>query len=249
MNLLPVEGVTVHAEPKVSGSLISWLRGRFGAPRVRFAFALPVSAAVLLLACFFVWRLTPEKKGAMNEQARSEHPPVIGQDRSDASHDGATTTNVEKRSPPDAAQVAATNQSSPARREEARKSASPQRRVTPTASYALTLSPISLRDAGSETPILRIPAAANGALRLRLILDGPVSDAPVRARVQTAEGVEVSVLNNLSVRPRQSSTSLVIMKLELGSLADGDYTITLTGPERDGETILIGRYSFSVARR
>lgn len=224
--------------PEPSAPLASRLRALLGWPRERFTFALRAlaTAAVLSLLCFAVWELMLKRDDGSTERAViAPHAPQIQPGAAPATPTPDTTgpsaplVQRPKPSPPETA-------------------VSPQRRPA-RASYALTLSPISLRDtSGGETDTLRLPRSANGPLNLRLLLDDADGVTTVGAQVNTAEGVRVYTSRGLRVRRRQTA-SFVSLKLSTASLADGDYTIKLTGAKTGGEPSILARYSLSVTRR
>lgn len=221
-----------------SAPLASRLRALLGWPRERFTFAprALATAAVLALLCFVGWRLMLERSDESTERAGVA--PYAPQNQSDA---------VPTTTPPDAIDPSAPLV-------ERQKPSPPEMVVSPRrrparVSYALTLSPISLRDtSGGETHTLRLPRSADGPLNLRLLLDDADEVTTVGAQVNTAEGVHVYASRGLRVRRRQAA-SFVNLKLSTASLADGDYTIKLTGTTTGGEPSVLARYSLSVMRR
>lgn len=226
--------------PEPSAPLASRLRALLGWPRERFTFALRAlaTAAVLSLLCFAGWRLMLKRSDESTERASiAPHAPqnqsgaVPTTAPPDAIGPSAPLVERQKPSPPETVKV------------------SPQRRPA-RASYAFTLSPISLRDTsgGGETHTLRLPHSVDGPLNLRLLLDDADEVTTIGAQVNTAEGVRVYASRSLRVRRRQTA-SFVNLKLSTASLADGDYTIKLTGLKTGGEPSVLARYSLSVMRR
>lgn len=221
-------------EPEAGASLASLLRALFGRPWRRVAFAGMI--AVVVFVFFLGWRLMPERPKAPDELAATALP-------------ANRSESVEAPAPAPIAPPATTTRPNtverlpqPAPVPTARTS----RQTSPRVSYALTLTPMSLRDAGGDTAhVLRLPRAAEGTLRLRLLLED-VGDAPkVRAEVNTAEGVRVYTGGGVPVR-RQGG-AFVILKLRTASLDEGDYTIKLTSPAAEG-TASVTRYAFRVTR-
>ena len=238
------------SESRRARSFASRLRSLVGPLRPRFALAPAFAlAALFVLVCFVGWRLMFDRNDTRSEQARSAPTPATKQ--ADSANTPADTSA--QTPPADASQVAAANQP-PAKPEtdtsggsDAVKAATPPGRAAAPI-YALILSPLSTRDAGDGTPPLRLPSAANGALRLRMMLDDAGEVATVRAQVHTAGGAEVFARGNLRVR-RRRGVSFVSLKMATESLADGDYIVKLTGTEASGEVTVVARYSFSIIRQ
>lgn len=259
-NPRPEEAPAPAPASRPAGSFASRLRRAFVGPLLpRFALAPAFALAALsVLVCFVGWRLMFDRSGTRSEQARSTPPPAIQQ-----THPAGTPADTSAQTPPaaetrptaDPSQVAAANQPpappapiAPGSSDAVKATPAPRRAAAPATSYALILSPLSMRDAGDATRPLRLPQAANATLRLRLMLEDASEVAAVRAQLQTAEGAEVFARDNLRVR-RQRSASFVTLNLATTLLADGDYTIKLTGPDADGEAVVVARYSFTVIRR
>lgn len=219
-------------KPEPYAPLASLLRAIFGPPRRRLAFA--GMAAALVLICFMVWRLMPEQREVPGELATTA-PPVGQTGRTDApvppppAPSGDRPVNQAPRPRPAPTPEAVT------------------RRAPRPPSYALILSPVSLRDAGGdETHTLRLPRAADGTLHLRLLLEDAGDLSTVRGQVSTAEGALIHAGGDLNVR--RGRTSFVTLKLPTASLADGDYIVRLMGPAADGAP-LVARFAFRVMRR
>lgn len=214
------------------------LRAFLGGSRGRFDFALRAAAvAALALLCLVGWRLMFKDRDTPLEQVKVTAP-------TPQNHSGevnAPTPPVMMPSPP----IAAEQQQQPA----PPVTPAPPRRPPARASYALTLSPLSLRDTddgGAHT--LRLPRSSGGTLNLRLVLEDTGGFERLRAQVKTAEGVGVYEGGDLRVRQGRA-VSFVTLRLSTSSLADGEYVIRLLGHAESGETTVIARYSFSVARR
>lgn len=255
----PVESSPPASEPRPARSFASRLRASFGLPRPRFALAPAFAlAALFVLVSFVGWRLLLERNPIESEQAQSSTPPATPQARPDGTPAGtpASPPPAAGTSPPAITEQAASVQPSPpapsapvapGRANGVKVETAQRRAAPPSVSYALTLLPLSTREAGDGARPLRLRPSADGTLRLRLVLEDAGGADAVRAQVQTAEGVGVFARDKLRVR-RQRGTSFVTLNLATASLADGDYTIKLTGPEVGGEAVVV-RYSFGVTRR
>lgn len=223
-------------EPEAGASLAAILRTLFGRPRRGLAFAGMLAAVAFVF--FLSWRLMPGRTEASDELAATASP--AGRSESgEAPAPSPITTPAPTETQPNAVE----RFSQPAPTPTVRTS----RQDSLRASYALTLAPLSLRDTGGDKRhVLRLPRAAEGTLRLRLLLED-VGDAPkVRAEVSTAEGVQVYSSGGAPIR-RQGS-AFVILKLRTAALGEGDYTIKLTSPAAEGASS-VTRYAFRVTRR
>lgn len=229
----PVRELLPAPNSEINALLASLLRALFGQPKRRLAFAGMVTA--LALGCLVGWQLMPERRAAPEELARVAAP-----------SDQTDRPNAPAPAPAATAEIRSDTEEH-----------HPQPAPTPTAetrqhrkqraNYALILSPVSLRDVdGDETHTLRLPQAAAGTLRLRLLLEATGELSVVRAQVNTAEGVRVYASGDLNIRRRK--TAFVTLKLPTTLLADADYTIRLTSPAEDGAPV-ITRYTFRVTRR
>lgn len=228
----PVRELLPAPNPGINALLASLLRALFGQPKRRLAFAGMVAA--LALGCFVVWQLMPERRAAPEELAGVAAP----SDQTGRPNAPAPAPAATAEIPPDTEE----HQPKPA----PTPTAETRRHGRQRASYALILSPVSLRDVdGDETHTLRLRRGA-GTVRLRLLLEATGELSVVRAQVNTAEGVRVYASGDLNIRRRK--TSFVTLKLPTTLLADADYTIRLTSPAEDGAPV-ITRYTFRVTRR
>lgn len=230
----PVRELSPSPTSDINAPLASLLRALFGWPKRRLAFA--GMAAALALVCFAGWQLMRERRAAPEELAGAAAP--SGQTGHPEAPALAPTATAEI--PPDSEDYHPQPAPTP--------TAEPRQHRRQPASYALTLSPVSLRDVdGDETHTLRLPrVAAAGTLRLRLLLEATGELSVVRAQVSTAEGVRVYASGDLN--SRRGKNSFVTLKLPTTSLADADYTIRLTSPTEDGAPV-VARYTFRVTRR
>lgn len=211
------------------------LRALLGWPLGRFDFALRAAAvAALALLCLVGWRLIFKERDTPREQAGVVAPtPQNSSVEVPTPH--ATTT------PPP---MAAEQRQQPA----PPVTAAPSRHPPTRASYALTLSPLSLRDtADGGAHTLRLPRSSDGSLSLRLVLEDTGGFERLRAQVKTAEGVGVYESGGLRVRQGRAG-SFVTLRLSTSSLADGDYVIRLLGDAESREPTVIARYSFVVVK-
>jgi hypothetical protein len=223
-------------DPEAGASLVSLLRTLFGRPRRRLAFAGMIAAVAFVF--FLTWRLIPERTETPDELVATASP--TGRSESGEAPGLAPTA-------PPPPTVARPNTAEHLPQTASAPTARTSRQASPRVSYALTLAPMSLRDAGGdETHVLRLPRAAEGTLRLRLLLEAVGDAAKVRAEVSTAEGVRVYAGSGIPVR-RQGG-AFVTLKLRTASLDEGDFTIKLTSPTAEG-TSSVTRYAFRVTRR
>ena len=221
--------------------LASRLRALLIEPRARFTLAFRAAAlAALVLACLAGWRLISVRRDPSQEQARTAPP---------ATPPPVQPSGANQTATPDTAVVP------PSVAKQRRQPSPPEAPETPRrraagASYALTLSPLSLRegDGGGVAHVLRLPHGGDGRLSLRLFFEDADESSPVRAEVSTAEGVRVYTRGGLRPRRRRGA-SFVTLKLSTAPLDEGDYTIKLTGPAHVDPEMVIARYAFIVTRR
>lgn len=214
------------------------LRALLGVPRGRFDFALRAAAvAAIALLCLVGWRLMFRERDTPREQVKVTTPTPQN-----------NSGEVNAPAPPVTASptpLTAEQQQQPA----PPATAVPTRRPPARASYALTLSPLSLRDtADGGAHTLHMPHSSDGSLSLRLVLEDTGGFERLRAQVKTVEGIGVYEGGGLRVRQGRGG-SFVTLRLATSTLADGDYVIRLLGHTESGETPVIARYSFTVARR
>lgn len=225
-----VPALALDARPAENApSLASRLRALFVWPRPRFRFALQAAVlAALVIACLVGWRLLVVRRaGTPHEQARTTPPTPTPQPQPGV--EGPTATPETTPPPPAVA-------------------SKPPRRQAAGASYALTLSPLSLREAGDGANVLRLAHSVEGALRLRLAIEDAGETDRVRAEVSSVEGVRVYAGSGLRV-VRRGGASFVTLKLSTTLFAEGDYTIKLTGTGQGDPGAVVARYAFSVRRR
>lgn len=217
----------------------SRLRALLVWPRPRFKLAFQAAAlAAIAIACLVGWRLLVFRRDARHEQARTAPQAFPPQSQPGVEGPAATPETT-----PAPLAVAEQPQPTPA------KAPRPSERRTVGASYALTLSPLSLRgeDVGGAS-VLRLMRSGEGMLRLRLTIEDAGEITRVRAEVNSAEGVRVYTGGGLRVL-RRGSVSFVTLKLSTALLTEGDYTIKLTGPEQGDPGMVVARYAFNVRRR
>lgn len=215
--------------------LASRLRALLVWPSPRFGFAFRAAAlAALAFACLVGWWA---RRDVSLEQAST--PPPAQQPHSQPKDASPTATPDATPAPPFVAEQRP--QPSP------ETSKTPQRR-TVGARYALTLSPLTLRDGeGGGTHVLRLPRSRDGALNLRLLVEDAGNTGPLRVEVNTVEGVRVYVRGGLRVHRRRGVSSATLT-LPTALLTDGDYTIRLKDTTSNGEATVVARYAFSIVR-
>lgn len=234
----PDEAARHAADPP---RLTSRLRALLVRPRPRFKLAFQAAAlAAIAIACLVGWRLLVSRRDARHEQARTAPQASPPQ-----SQPGVEVTAATPETTPAPTAVAEQPQPTPTPAGAPR----PAERQTAGASYALTLSPLSLRgaeDGGAN--VLRLTRSGEGVLSLRLTIEDAGDITRARAEVNSAEGVRVYAGGGLRVL-RRGGVSFVTLKLSTALLAEGDYTIKLTGAEQGDPGTVLARYAFNVRRR
>jgi hypothetical protein len=110
---------------------------------------------------------------------------------------------------------------------------------------SLVLSPGTLRNNGSNEPVLHLDADPSAELVLDLDQDSYVEYA---ATIKTADGKLISRMRGLKSQPTQSGGRAVYLNVPSQLLRKNDYVVTLLGRRTGSQAKVVDSYVFSVLR-